>query len=153
MSFERISVSSFLCFSDATEMIESMGMKYEMPRCVQQRTSIFSQHSNFSAGLCASLPSVNSGSETEPSQPRQRGSDSGVITNQPSTNSQSQKRGPRRRSNKNSWESYLASKPLTAGESNSSRLVSSKRHSIEVSHIFWSLIRIYRIGCEWKSET
>ena len=129
-------------------MIESMGMKYEMPRCVQQRTSIFSQNSNFSAGLCASLPSVNSGSETEPSQPRQRGSDSGVITNQPSTNSQ-QNRGPRRRSKKNSWESYLSSKPLTAGESNSSRLCSSKRHSIEVSHIFWSLTRIsYRLCTE-----
>ena len=122
-----------------TDLIESMGMKYEMPRCVQQRTSIFSQNSNFSFELCSSLPSVNSGSETEPSQ--QHRSESGVITTQPSTSSQTQKRGPRRRSNKTSWESYLATKPLTAGESNSSRMVSSKRHSIEVSYIFKNLIR------------
>lgn len=58
--------------------------------------------------------------------------DSGVITEQPSssrTRSISQrkpKRGP--------WETYLATKPLMpAGKANQSRMVSSRRHSIEVS--------------------
>ena len=60
--------------------------------------------------------------------------DSGVITEQPSssrTRSSSHrkpKRGP--------WETYLATKPLMpAGKSNQSRMVSSRRHSIEVSLI------------------
>ena len=100
-----------------------------MPMCQQERTSLFSQSSNFSTGLsqtaCGSQQSRPQNSQGS-SQSRSR--DSGVITQQPQATGNRQTR-----SKKTSWESYLATKPLTAGEANCSRLVSSRRHSIEVS--------------------
>ena len=101
-----------------------------MPMCQQERTSLFSQSSNYSTGLsqipCGSQQSRQPISSQGSSQGRSR--DSGVITQQP------QKTANRQiRPKKTAWESYLATKPLTGGEANCSRLVSSRRHSIEVS--------------------
>ena len=110
-----------------------------MPLCQQERSSLFSQSSNYSFCLSQlSNPSQSASQNTSASAtqsssqsaaPGESRTDSGVVTVQP----QSFAATRRTRSKKNAWESYLATKPLTAGEANCSRKVSGRRHNIEVS--------------------
>ena len=67
-----------------------------------------------------------------------RSRDSGVVTMQPSTTqSNSSANSPPKkkvkRTGRRPFDIYQGTKPLSAGEANQSRTVSSRRHSIEVS--------------------
>ena len=62
--------------------------------------------------------------------------DSGIVTMQPTTSTAEPTIDPppkkKTRKGRSPFEIYLGTKPLSAGEANQSRIVSSRRHSIEV---------------------
>lgn len=137
-------------YRDALSYLDDLGLKYEMPTLQQVEPRIFDNLSEISVRLSQlsqiSRPEEISDSEIASQRSNKSNLDSGVVTQQPTSSQRSQPARPRRKkkNTRRPWDVYLASKPLTpAGKANQSRLVSSKRHSIEVCIIFVFILGIF----------